>query len=374
MEELRELVGELGEARDAWAADRASFALRLRTVWCRVASCLETAGSAEVPAMLGSLVGGEQEEESSLLQLALELARDKQKERAKDAGEFLRDVAEQLGGLVDHHPALLAPHLPGLVALARALYVCHPLAKVKVEALGLLEKVVESPTAQDRGGELELEKLATQLRTSLADSKNKPSVVAALRRGLGVMVRRFPAELAVHQRDLRVAFIRELSLAMKATTVSLDLGLVEGTLRGLGAILEAFPLEEGEEEWRDQLYELLRRLCRRPEQEEGVVRRGAMRAALHLLARHCAMLGEQVVAEARYWHPLLQSWLLADNREDARAGWRAMDRFMEVVGSSLASSTTQQTPTILTYLVDQLRGLLVSPGSSPKAASLAIQG
>ena len=53
---------------------------------------------------------------------------------------------------------------------------------------------------------------------------------------------------------------------------------------------------------------------------------------------------EQVVAEARYWHPLLQSWLLADNREDARAGWRAMDRFMEVVGSSLASSTTQQTP------------------------------
>jgi len=227
MEELRELVGEVGQAREAWLTDRASFTLRLRTVWCRVASCLETAGAAEVLAMLGSLVGGEEEEETSLLQLALELARDKQKERAKDAGEFLRDVAEQLGGLVNHHPALLAPHLPELVALARALYVCHPMAKVKVEALVLLERVVESPSSQDRGEELELEKLATQLRTSLADSKNKPSVVAALRRVLGVMVRRFPGELGVHQLDLRVAFIRELSLAMKATTVSLDLGLVE---------------------------------------------------------------------------------------------------------------------------------------------------
>ena len=164
--------------------------------------------------------------------------------------------------------------------------------------LSLLEASVSSPPAQGQALHLGLESLTSQLRTALASRPApQPSVLAQLRLVLGVMVQRFPAELGLHQHDLRTSYTRELSLALKATTTSLDLALVEATLRGITAILTSFPLEEGEEEAREELYSLLRRLCRRPEQEGVSVRRGAMRAALELFSTHCQLFSQQVMGE-----------------------------------------------------------------------------
>ena len=172
------------------------------------------------------------------------------------------------------------------------------LLQVRVAGLSLLEASVSSPPAQGQALHLGLESLASQLRTALASRPApQPSVLAQLRLVLGVMVHRFPAELGLHQHDLRTSYTRELSLALKATTTSLDLALVEATLRGITAILTSFPLEDGEEEAREELYSLLRRLCRRPEQEGVSVRRGAMRAALELFSTHCHLFSQQVMGE-----------------------------------------------------------------------------
>ena len=172
------------------------------------------------------------------------------------------------------------------------------LLQVRVAGLSLLEASVSSPPAQGQALHLGLESLASQLRTALASRPApQPSVLAQLRLVLGVMVHRFPAELGLHQHDLRTSYTRELSLALKATTTSLDLALVEATLRGITAILTSFPLEDGEEEAREELYSLLRRLCRRPEQEGVSVRRGAMRAALELFSTHCQLFSQQVMGE-----------------------------------------------------------------------------
>ena len=87
-------------------------------------------------------------------------------------------------------------------------------------------------------------------------------MLAKLRCVLGVLVRSFPEHLQLLQLELRNSFIREMDRALAATTVNLDLTLAEGTLGGLNALLTAFPFEDGEEDGKEQLYELLRKLCR----------------------------------------------------------------------------------------------------------------
>ena len=155
--------------------------------------------------------------------------------------------------------------------------------------------------------DLGVESLASKLHNALA-SRLQPSVLAKLRCVLGVTVRSFPEHLQLLQLELRNSFIREMDRAMAATTANLDLTLVEGTLAGLNALLTAFPFEDGEE-GREKLYELLRKLCRlvmngmmrktnmisrRPEHEDVIVRRGAMRTALDLFATHSTLFSDQV--------------------------------------------------------------------------------
>jgi hypothetical protein len=379
MESVGGLVAELPGALASWVREPAGLGPRLRALAARLAARLEAAGPEELPGMVDCLLGarGSQEAEPlTLLSFSLGLAKDQQKERAKDGGDFLRDVAELLGTLLAAQPALLAPRLTDLLHLARVLFFCHPAVKVRLEALRLVERGAETPGA--RAAELGMEELAAKLRHTMA-ARLAPSLLAQLRRLMGVMVRAFPQELAVHQLDLRTSYVRELTLALRATTVTLDLGLVEGTLRGLAAILAAFPPEEGEDpQLQEELYDLLRRLCRRPEQEEGggPVRRGAMRAALDLFAAQCGLFRRQVAAEARHWYPLLESWLEGTNREDTKAGWRAMDAFVDVVGEGLGGQGEggQATPAALAFLVGQFKAVLLAPESSHRAVGLAIQG
>ena len=266
MDEAKSLLDELEQAKEVWLEDRGVFLLKLKSVSSRLADCIEATSQDEVPGLLEVVLGEVDREDPNILSFATALAKDKQKERSKDGGDFLQHVAELLGGLQQQHPKLARPQLTRLVKLSKALFFCHPTAKVRVAGLQLLETCLTAPSPgrkeQEKLAEdLCVESLASQLHNALA-SRLQPSVLAKLRCVLGVTVRSFPEHLQLLQLELRNSFIREMDRAMAATTASLDLTLAEGTLAGLNALLTAFPFEDGEEEGREKLYELLRKLCR----------------------------------------------------------------------------------------------------------------
>ena len=314
MDEVKGLLDELEQAKEVWLEDRGVFLLKLKSVSSRLADCIEATSQDEVPGLLEVVLGEVEREDSSsnILSFATALAKDNQKERCKDGGDLLQHVAELLGALQQQHPKLARPQLTRLVKLAKALFFCHPTAKVRVAGLQLLETCVTAPSPGSKEQEklaedLGVESLASKLHNALA-SRLQPSVLAKLRCVLGVTVRSFPEHLQLLQLELRNSFIREMDRAMAATTANLDLTLVEGTLAGLNALLTAFPFEDGEE-GREKLYELLRKLCRlvmngmmrktnmisrRPEHEDVIVRRGAMRTALDLFATHSTLFSDQV--------------------------------------------------------------------------------
>ena len=266
MEEVKSLLDELEQAKEVWLKDRGVFLLKLKSVSSRLANCVETASQDEVPGILEVVMGKGEDSSSNILSFATDLAKDQQKERSKDGGDLLQHVAELLGSLQQKHPKLVRPRLARLLKLAKALFFCHPTAKVRIRGLILVETCVTAPSPGRKDQEqlakdLAVESLASQLHNALA-TRLQPSVLAKLRCVLGVTVRSFPEHFQLLQLDLRNSFIREMDRAMAATTANLDLTLAEGTLDGLNALLTAFPFEDGEEEGKGQLYELLRKLCR----------------------------------------------------------------------------------------------------------------
>ena len=130
MDSLTRVLGELVSALGAWETHPASLHLRLAQVSHQLSLALEGVTPEEVPGLLERLLGDQEQEERSLLQVCLGLAKDRQKERSKAGGDFLRDVAELLSTLLLQHPGLLGPRLEQLVHLGRALFFCHPIAKV----------------------------------------------------------------------------------------------------------------------------------------------------------------------------------------------------------------------------------------------------
>ena len=266
MEEVKGLLDELEQAKEVWLNDRSVFLLKLKSVSSRLADCIEATSQDEVPGLLEVVLGKGEDLDSSILSFVTDLAKDKQKERSKDGGDLLQHVAGMLGSLLQQNPKLAKPHLTRLVRLSKSLFFCHPTAKVRVAGLQLLEicLTTRSPGSEEQeklAEDLGVENLASQLHNALAN-RLQPSVLAKLRCVLGAIVKAFPEQLEPFQLQLRNIFIRELKMVMAATTANLDLALVEGTLAGLNALLTAFPFEDGEEEGREQLYELLRKLCR----------------------------------------------------------------------------------------------------------------
>ena len=130
MDSLTRVLGEVVSALEAWETHPASLPLRLAQVSHQLSLALEGVAPEEVPGLLERLLGDQEQEERSLLQVCLGLAKDRQKERSKAGGEFLRDVAELFSTLLLQHPELLGPRLQQLVHLGRALFFCHPIAKV----------------------------------------------------------------------------------------------------------------------------------------------------------------------------------------------------------------------------------------------------
>ena len=71
--------------------------------------------------------------------------------------------------------------------------------------------------------------------------------------------------------------------------------------------------------------------------------------------------------------------LQASNRDDSRAGWRAMDAFVDTVADALIQNPAkerkqEEVPAPLAFLVEQFKAILLSTNSSSKSMGLAIQG
>jgi hypothetical protein len=117
-----------------------------------------------------------------------------------------------------------------------------------------------------------------------------------------------------------------------------------------------------------------------------VSRRGAMRAALALFARHSRLFSGLLVGDAAYWYAELRPWCDAANPDDHRAGWRAMAALLESLGVGFDAIGRQEkkpqasTPPGLTFLLGKLKSLLSSGtaagagGGALKDVSLAVQG
>ena len=100
----------------------------------------------------------------------------------------------------------------------------------------------------------------------------------------------------------------------------------------------------------------------------------------------------QVLADTRYWFPLLSTWQQANNKEDSRAGWRAMDAFVDTVAIALIQNpakeqkklevpvkqeealANKEVPAPLAFLAEQFKAILLTTNSSSKSMGLAIQG
>jgi hypothetical protein len=159
---------------------------------------------------------------------------------------------------------------------------------------------------------------------------------------------------------------------------------------GLNSLISARGLEEGDVESLESLYDLLKKLCRLPPGRDnntgssgGVTRRGAMRAGLDLFARHARLFAGLLVTDVAAWYAELRPWCDASNRDDHRAGWRAMSALLVALGEGFEelaqSKPNAPPPPGLTYLLGKFKALLTAAGDgggggSLKDVSLAVQG
>ena len=72
------------------------------------------------------------------------------------------------------------------------------------------------------------------------------------------------------------------------------------------------------------------------------------------------------------------SFWQASNKDDSRAGWRAMDAFVDTVAAALvhkpAKETNREVPASLSFLAGQFKDILLSTNANSKSMGLAIQG
>ena len=238
----------------------------------------------DVPSMVQHLVGASDgKEEKNLLHLSKLVAKE------KEAADFLRDVCEILGCLIETHPSSFTTKIMAIFAFCKTVFFVNPSAKARVQSLILLESLLRCKVTEDTAAQFEIAVLANQLRKQLTLSTNNSStVLSQIRQLIGLMCQQFPVEMDVHRQDLMVSFVTEVQAALKSTSDKLDLTLLSGTIRGMSGIMMSYGIDEGDEDMLESVYNILRRVCKKPEDENGsVTRRGAMRSALDAFTDHC---------------------------------------------------------------------------------------
>jgi len=372
---LKDYVGGAGNDRD-------NIDIKVKKISADVCSSItEDLSEADVPAVVSLLVGNrrQNDEDFTVAQTnLLEVAKNVAKE--KEMGDFLRDICEIFSCLIEKNYERFSHKVLELKSFCTTVFFTNPSSKAKVEALVLLEICFEKWPGKDWSQKLDIENLAHLFMKQLSmTSKNTPTALSRLCQILGKMCESFPADMKIHSSSLINSFVSDIKMKISSVSAKLDLSLLEGSIKGLTCIITAYGIDQVDFEMTESIYEILRKVCRKPEQEAGtVVRRGAMRAGLQLLADHSQLFSEFLVKDHTYWFPLLRIWSQSKNRDDTKIGWKALNAFLATVGKSMTQhgnkSKENTPPRALQYFITEFKAILLAKSSTAKDVSLAIQG
>ena len=64
----------------------------------------------------------------------------------------------------------------------------------------------------------------------------------------------------------------------------------------------------------EKLYEALKKICKLPDQEADVKRRGAMRQGLALFSRHSNIFSKIILRDVNFWYTEILKWRQQNNK------------------------------------------------------------
>ena len=147
----------------------------------------------------------------------------------------------------------------------------------------------------------------------VSSSKYTPSVLKSCNECFGALVKSYPEQTRDRKGVVFHYLKQQLNQQITSKTRKPELPIVEGCLNALNDYLSAFDIDEGDDETRETIYEFVRRVCPKPEDQNA--RRTSMRAALRLFDQHCKQhFADLIVTEVKFWYETLYKWAFSRNR------------------------------------------------------------
>ena len=188
-------------------------------------------------------------------------------------------------------------------------------SKTRAAGMETIRRCVEAWPGSENASHLEagqLERAVTTVITQPA-SKSPATVRREANRMLGALCRHYPEEIRDHA-DTVLGYLTTQLAAQMGATRQPEMPVIEGCLLALDDFLFSFgeTLDE-DDEAKEKLYDRLRLLCQRPDEDAGT-RRTAFRCAVDLFSNHGAIFAKFVTADVKAWHGNLRDWAFSRNR------------------------------------------------------------
>lgn len=247
-----------------------------------------------------------------------------------------------------------------------------PSSRSRVGGLVLLKGLIQVCVGPDWSDRLQVSATIQKLLTILSQgpSKTTSNLVKYLNITLGTFCRTHTSELSHFKESLLHNLLEQLRRQTGSAVRSPDLTVIEGVLLGLDDYLTAFGLSSDDQTAEyEQLYDCLRRVCPKGEDEK---RWTARRAGVVVMGHHCQVFRAYVTEDIEFWYEELYRWAFARNRDDHRAGYPAMLSLLQVVGDHLAEKPNMR---CINFLLEKFKTILRQKDySHGKVTAFAIQG
>ncbi|KAF2367032.1 Armadillo-type fold [Trinorchestia longiramus] len=278
-------------------------------------------------------------------------------------GDAKKSALEIIKALLEKQTSKLLNHAKEILLVSQQLYRVDVAAKVRIAALELLGALLLKAPPDVISQHLDLNSLITSLCVSIKSAK-VPSVVHHELELLGLLTFALPGETQGQASFLLKVLCDQLN---RHTGKRPDLTILAGSVRGLTYYLHHFP--HGAEDVPELYKDLYGRLHKIIDPNLQLPKREAPRVTLELLHQHAAKFSHELLVRHRTLFPWLLRWSCAYNRDDLKAGRRAMDSFLAVVASELELNPSKLSHDAFCYLVGEFSRLLesgVHPGETSK--------
>jgi len=303
------------------------------------------------------------------------------KEISSEVTDLQQNIIRILRHILNHYTYQIQDinllHLQGLVDI---IYFKAQTAKLKVEALKLMENSL--PCFKNQKEEYPVEKLSDRYFKELSRAtKLTPTVHGQVKIVLGKIIQVFPERLGCTVNSLPERLLNNyitylFNTVNDKTGKKLDLTLLESTLTGLCLLIDGVGLNVEEDCINlEKLYDALKKICKLPDQEADVKRRGAMREGLALFSRHYNLFSRIILKDVSFWYNEIMKWRQSRNKDDSLAGQRAMTGLFGTISLGLSNSPSkpdETMPRALKFLMDRF-GVIMKDieHSTSKDTSLA---